>query len=188
MYIYDNPLLFFNSDVGIEKMTEIKNNSIIKFVKPICISKIEPKYWAWLFNNKTIRGFKNSLYGIEDDPYWMEFYEWIQDHHTPGNIKITIKTKTGKVETLKNKEGRFMETIDLKEMTKEQLTTLLQKKIFQLGMNGLQQNDIMKVINEVEKELARRKEANISQANTQKEENKQDGNLTQSAQEDSNEQ
>lgn len=81
-----------------------------------------------------------------------------------------------------------METIDLKEMTKEQLTTLLQKKIFQLGMNGLQQNDIMKVINEVEKELARRKEANISQANTQKEENKQDGNLTQSVQEDSNEQ
>ena len=81
-----------------------------------------------------------------------------------------------------------METIDLKEMTKEQLTTLLQKKIFQLGMNGLQQNDIMKVINEVEKELARRKEVNISQANTQKEENKQDGNLTQSAQEDSNEQ
>ena len=81
-----------------------------------------------------------------------------------------------------------METINLKEMTKEQLTTLLQKKIFQLGMNGLQQNDIMKVINEVEKELARRKEANISQANTQKEENKQDGNLTQSVQEDSNEQ
>ena len=81
-----------------------------------------------------------------------------------------------------------METIDLKEMTKEQLTTLLQKKIFQLGMNGLQQNDIMKVINEVEKELARRKEANISQVNTQKEENKQDGNLTQSVQEDSNEQ
>ena len=81
-----------------------------------------------------------------------------------------------------------METIDLKEMTKEQLTTLLQKKIFQLGMNGLQQNDIMKVINEVEKELARRKEANISQANMQKEENKQDGNLTQSVQEDSNEQ
>lgn len=81
-----------------------------------------------------------------------------------------------------------METIDLKEMTKEQLTTLLQKKIFQLGMNGLQQNDIMKVINEVEKELARRKEANISQANTQKEENNQDGNLTQSVQEDSNEQ
>ena len=81
-----------------------------------------------------------------------------------------------------------METIDLKEMTKEQLTTLLQKKIFQLGMNGLQQNDIMKVINEVEKELARRKGANISQANTQKEENKQDGNITQSVQEDSNEQ
>ena len=81
-----------------------------------------------------------------------------------------------------------METIDLKEMTKEQLTTLLQKKILQLGMNGLQQNDIMKVINEVEKELARRKEANISQANTQKEENKQDGNITQSVQEDSNEQ
>lgn len=81
-----------------------------------------------------------------------------------------------------------METIDLKEMTKEQLTTLLQKKIFQLGMNGLQQNDIMKVINEVEKELARRKEANISQANMQKEENKQDGNITQSVQEDSNEQ
>ena len=73
-------------------------------------------------------------------------------------------------------------------MTKEQLTTLLQKKIFQLGMNGLQQNDIMKVINEVEKELARRKEANITQANTQKEENKQDGNITQSVQEDSNEQ
>ena len=80
-----------------------------------------------------------------------------------------------------------METIDLKEMTKEQLTTLLQKKIFQLGMNGLQQNDIMKVINEVEKELARRKEANISQVNTQKEEEKQDGNLTQSAQESTNE-
>ena len=46
----------------------------------------------------------------------------------------------------------------------------------------------MKEINEVEKEKATRKESNISQPNTKKEENKQDGNITQSVQEDSNEQ
>lgn len=62
-----------------------------------------------------------------------------------------------------------METISLKEMTKKELETLLQKKIFQLGMNGLQQNDLLKIIDLVEKELARRKEENISQVNTQKE-------------------
>ncbi len=61
------------------------------------------------------------------------------------------------------------ETISLKEMTKKELETLLQKKIFQLGMNGLQQNDLLKIIDLVEKELARRKEENISQVNTQKE-------------------
>ena len=61
------------------------------------------------------------------------------------------------------------ETISLKEMTKKELETLLQKKIFQLGMNGLQQNDLLKIIDLVEKELARRKEQNISQVHTQKE-------------------
>lgn len=59
-----------------------------------------------------------------------------------------------------------METVDLKTLTKKELTTLLQKKIFQLGVNGLQQKDILSVIDAVEKELARRKEENISQANT----------------------
>lgn len=128
------------------------------------------------------------MYGIEDDPYWMEFYEWIQDHHTPGNIKITIKTKTGKVETLKKQGGKIYGNYRFERNDKRAVNNSFTEKIFQLGMNGLQQNDIMKVINEVEKELARRKEANISQANTQKEENKQDGNITQSVQEDSNEQ
>ena len=54
-------------------------------------------------------------------------------------------------------------TIDLKTMTKDELTTLLQKKIFQLGVNGLQQNDILRLIDQIETELARRKEENISQ-------------------------
>lgn len=40
-------------------------------------------------------------------------------------------------------------------------------------MNGLQQNDLLKIIDAVEKELARRKEENISQANT-----KEDGEKT----------
>ena len=53
-------------------------------------------------------------------------------------------------------------TIDLKTMTKDELTTLLQKKIFQLGVNGLQQNDILRLIDQIETELARRKEENIS--------------------------
>lgn len=61
-------------------------------------------------------------------------------------------------------------TIDLKEMTKDELTTLLQKKIFQLGVNGLQQNDILRLIDQIETELARRKEENISQAKLVKEE------------------
>ena len=58
------------------------------------------------------------------------------------------------------------ETVSLKEMTKKELETLLQKKIFQLGINGLQQKDLVKIIEAVEKELTRRKEENISQANT----------------------
>ena len=51
-----------------------------------------------------------------------------------------------------------METIDLKKMTQKELTQLLQKKIFQLGMNGLQQNDLLRVVDAIEAELARRKE------------------------------
>ena len=59
------------------------------------------------------------------------------------------------------------ETMSLREMTKKELETLLQKKIFQLGINGLQQKDLVKIIEAVEKELTRRKEENISQANTE---------------------
>lgn len=70
-----------------------------------------------------------------------------------------------------------METIDLKKMTQKELTQLLQKKIFQLGMNGLQQNDLLRVVDAIEAELARRKEENISPANTKKEE-KNDGQDT----------
>ena len=61
-------------------------------------------------------------------------------------------------------------TIDLKAMTKDELTTLLQKKIFQLGVNGLQQNDILRLIDQIETELARRKEENISQVKSTEEE------------------
>ena len=70
-----------------------------------------------------------------------------------------------------------METIDLKKMTQKELTQLLQKKIFQLGMNGLQQNDLLRVVDAIEAELARRKEENISPANMKKEE-KNDGQDT----------
>lgn len=61
-------------------------------------------------------------------------------------------------------------TIDLKTMTKDELTNLLQKKIFQLGVNGLQQNDILRLIDQIETELARRKEENISQVKSTEEE------------------
>lgn len=70
---------------------------------------------------------------------------------------------------LKNEEEKYMETtevINLQEMSKKDLETILQKKIFQLGMTGLQQNDLLRIIDQIEKELTRRKEANISQVNT----------------------
>ena len=70
---------------------------------------------------------------------------------------------------LKNEEEKYMETtevINLQEMSKKDLETMLQKKIFQLGMTGLQQNDLLRIIDQIEKELTRRREANISQANT----------------------
>ena len=57
------------------------------------------------------------------------------------------------------------EIINLQEMSKKDLETILQKKIFQLGMTGLQQNDLLRIIDQIEKELTRRKEANISQVN-----------------------
>ena len=69
---------------------------------------------------------------------------------------------------LKNEEEKYMETtevINLQEMSKKDLETILQKKIFQLGMTGLQQNDLLRIIDQIEKELTRRKEANISQVN-----------------------
>ena len=83
-------------------------------------------------------------------------------------LKLQLKQQRA-LNGLRKEEERFMEnmeTIDLKTLTKKELTTLLQKKIFQLGVNGLQQKDILSVIDAVEKELARRKEENISQANT----------------------
>lgn len=107
MYIYDDPLLFFNTALGKEMMAKIKKHSIIRFVKPVCISKIEPENWEWLFNNAIIGDLKKNLYALEEDVYWKEFYQWFQTHDISGDIKIVVKTKTGDVKTLNKKGGKI---------------------------------------------------------------------------------
>jgi hypothetical protein len=65
--------------------------------------------------------------------------------------------------------------------------TLLQKKIFQLGMNGLQQKDLTNLIEMIEKELARRKEEeNTCQANAKKDVENTNQNMTTSEVESGN--
>lgn len=61
-----------------------------------------------------------------------------------------------------------METIDLKKMTKVELNTLLQNKIFQLGVNGIQHNDLIKQIEDIENEMKTRVDEDTFQAKQQK--------------------
>lgn len=79
-----------------------------------------------------------------------------------------------------------METMKLEQLTEQELKTLLQKKIFQLGVNGLQQNDLLRVINSIEVELGRRKEKDISQAKLKKVDTITQEDTEQSKKEDNN--
>lgn len=95
LLIYDDPSIFFITELGKQKMTELLKKSIIKFVKPLRIGIIPSENWEYIFNQKKIISFKERLYGKEDDPYLDSFVDWVVDGNVNGKIKIAIQTKDG---------------------------------------------------------------------------------------------
>lgn len=94
LLIYDEPTLFYNTVLGRQKMTEMLKSSIIKFVKPIHIGIIEPKYWDEIFKNKNIVKIKNRLYANQDDPFLDTFIDWSLEN-LKGNLNIAVNTENG---------------------------------------------------------------------------------------------
>ena len=103
MLIYDDPLLFFTTEKGKQKMEELSKRGKIKFVKSICVSRIPPEKLDWLFKESNIVDFKLNLNAREDDIYWKEFYNWLLTAEGIGDIRIKVLTQEG-VKSL-NKEG-----------------------------------------------------------------------------------
>ena len=95
LLIYDDPSIFFTTELGKQKMTELLKKSIIKFVKPLRIGIIPSENWEYMFSQKRIVSFKQRLYGKEDDPYLDSFVDWVVNGNVNGKIKIAIQTKDG---------------------------------------------------------------------------------------------
>lgn len=91
--VYDDPLLFFSTDIGIKKMTKIIKNGKIYFVKPINISKIKPEFYSLLFESRRFPNIKKNLYAIDSDEYLKDFIEWVFKENL--SISLPIKTKDG---------------------------------------------------------------------------------------------
>lgn len=105
LLVYDEPSLFFTTELGRQKMTETLKKSIIKFVKPLRIGIVEPSYWQEIFTNNHLVDFKDSLYANEEDPYLEEFLNWCAKSENGKNVKVAIKTSEG-IKWFKRKGGK----------------------------------------------------------------------------------
>lgn len=126
LLIYDEPVLFFTTELGKRKMTEMLKSSIIEFVKPIHIGIIEPKYWDDLFYTKKFIRFKKRLYANDDDPYLSEFVEWCKDNDV-GEIKLTVKTTNG-IQQFKKRGGKIYGNYGLKNNDEGETNELASKE------------------------------------------------------------
>lgn len=106
LLVYDDPDLFFTTELGRQKMTEMLKKSIIKFVKPLRIGIIQPSEWNQLFKTTKIVGFKDRLYAYEGDPYLQEFIQWCQNNDVGQKITIAIKTDN-KIMWFKKRGGKI---------------------------------------------------------------------------------
>ncbi len=96
MLLFDEPLIFFNTELGEKKMTELKKKSIIRFIRPLRIGLVEPRFWEELFTDGKIVMFKKNLYSINGDKYLLDFIDWCKGQEEDiGKIKIIIKTEQG---------------------------------------------------------------------------------------------
>lgn len=95
LLVYDEPSLFFTTELGRQKMTEMLKRSIIKFVKPLQIGIVEPSYWQEIFKTNHLVSFKERLYANEDDPYLEEFLDWCMTQDSGWKITVAIKTSEG---------------------------------------------------------------------------------------------
>lgn len=105
LLIYDEPTIFYNTILGRQKMTEMLKSSIIKFVKPVHIGIIEPKYWEEIFHSKSIVKAKNRLYANHDDPYLDSFIDWSL-MNIKGNLDIAVNTTDG-LQWFKKRGGKI---------------------------------------------------------------------------------
>lgn len=105
LWIYDDPIVFFTTSIGRQKMTELLKKSIIIFIKPLRISVIPPDNYETIMLSGRIRHHKSRLYAIDGDPYLDDFINWCETHRIPGYTKMAIRAKQG-ILWLKQKGGR----------------------------------------------------------------------------------
>lgn len=92
LLIYDEPSIFFTTDLGQEKLTEMLKKSIIKFVKPLHITEIPKRYWGEIFETGQIVGIKDNLYAYETDKELDCFIKWAIENQSIKNLTMAIKT------------------------------------------------------------------------------------------------
>jgi hypothetical protein len=106
LLVYDDPLIFFTTQIGIDKMTEISKRCIIRFVKPLRIGLVDPKWYDALMMNDRIISFKQRLYAQSTDDFLYDFILWCKTHDNTGVIKIAI-LDNGKTEWFIKRGGKY---------------------------------------------------------------------------------
>ena len=116
--VYDEPTIFFNTEEGQKKMTELLEKCKIRFVKPIHIGVIEPKFYDTLFKSTRIINIKENLYAYHGDPYLKDFVDWLEENQILGYLKVAVKTSNG-VKWIRYKGGRIYGNYRFKDNDEE---------------------------------------------------------------------
>ena len=104
LLLYDDPLLCFATTFRRNKMTELLKRCKIKFVKPLRISAVSPKYFDFILNNTHLVGIKSNLFADESDKYFYKFLDWASANELTNSV---IPVRVGDdVKWLKFKGGK----------------------------------------------------------------------------------
>lgn len=104
LLVYDDPLLCFSTTFRRNMMTDLLKRCRIKFVKPLRISALSPKYFDMVLNEPHLVGIKFNLYADESDKYFYKFLDWASANEFT-NSEIPVKVGAN-VKWLKFKGGK----------------------------------------------------------------------------------
>lgn len=105
LLVYDDPLLCFSTTFRRKVLTDVLKRCRIKFVKPLRISALSPKYFNMVLNEPRLVGIKSNLYAEETDKYFYKFLDWAEANEFT-NSEIPVRLENGNVKWLKFKGGK----------------------------------------------------------------------------------